>query len=117
MEAYNQFLCGLFTKPSEPACQAETLDLCLFDLQYGGDLLQPTPEWRHNEYDVFQTGEGDFNKGKLMNAAAREALNEDSYDCLIFHDVDMIPEHDGNVYHCNDQVRHLSPAIDEMRYQ
>lgn len=28
----------------------------------------------------------------------------------------MIPETDKNIYLCDDQARHLSPAIDEMRY-
>lgn len=52
-----------------------------------------------------------------MNVGFKEALKEDHYDCFIFHDVDMIPENNKNLYLCDDHARHLSSAIDEMRYQ
>lgn len=41
---------------------------------------------------------------------------EDKWDCFIFHDVDMIPENDLNLYRCRENPQHLSPALDEMRY-
>ena len=52
-----------------------------------------------------------------MNIGFTEALKLEKYDCFIFHDVDLIPENDRNLYYCDDQARHLSSAIDEMRYQ
>ena len=51
-----------------------------------------------------------------MNIAASEVLAIDEWDCVIFHDVDLIPQNDMNLYECTDQPRHLSPGIDEMRY-
>lgn len=52
-----------------------------------------------------------------MNVGFKEALKDDQFDCFIFHDVDMIPENNKNIYLCDDHARHLSSAIDEMRYQ
>ncbi|PAA61655.1 hypothetical protein BOX15_Mlig001508g4, partial [Macrostomum lignano] len=71
------------------------------------------------KYTVFvveQTGPEPFNRGMLMNVGVVEALKLASFDCFIFHDVDMIPEHDRNVYLCDENARHLASAIDEMRY-
>uniref|UniRef100_A0A1I8JEJ7 Beta-1,4-galactosyltransferase n=1 Tax=Macrostomum lignano TaxID=282301 RepID=A0A1I8JEJ7_9PLAT len=71
------------------------------------------------KYTVFvveQTGPEPFNRGMLINVGVVEALKLASFDCFIFHDVDMIPEHDRNVYLCDENARHLASAIDEMRY-
>ncbi len=51
-----------------------------------------------------------------MNIAAKEARKIDDFDCFIFHDVDLIPENDHNIYECYSDPRHLSPAVDELRY-
>ncbi|XP_062615875.1 beta-1,4-galactosyltransferase 4-like [Saccostrea cucullata] len=66
---------------------------------------------------VEQTGNGTFNKGRIMNAGFLEAMKTYNFDCVIFHDVDLIPEHDGNLYDCGDHPRHLSVAIDKMSYK
>lgn len=40
-----------------------------------------------------------------------------AFNCFIFHDVDLIPENDFNVYECAQYgPRHLAPAVDELRY-
>ena len=57
-----------------------------------------------------------FNKGLIMNIAFKYAMKQENFDCVIFHDVDMIPENDLNFYECGSHPRHLSPALDEMRY-
>lgn len=54
-----------------------------------------------------------------MNVAFNYSLKASSpiCDCFIFHDVDMVPENDYNVYECHrNGPRHLSPAVDELRY-
>ncbi|CAF1390189.1 unnamed protein product, partial [Didymodactylos carnosus] len=63
-------------------------------------------------------GNDTFNKGEIMNIAFSEALKlHNTFDCFIFHDVDLIPEIDLNVYECESKApRHLSPAVDELRY-
>lgn len=53
-----------------------------------------------------------------MNAAFVEALKvKDSFHCFVFHDVDLVPEDDRNMYSCPQQPRHMSVAIDEMGYK
>ncbi|XP_076373802.1 beta-1,4-N-acetylgalactosaminyltransferase bre-4-like isoform X2 [Tachypleus tridentatus] len=67
-------------------------------------------------YVVEQYGNGTFNKGVLMNAGVRESLKEAAYHCYVFHDVDMIPEDDRNMYSCPQFPRHLSVAVDKFNY-
>ena len=71
-------------------------------------------------YDCFsicQDGDEKFNRGRLLNIGVKESLKVDNFDCFIFHDVDLLPENDKNIYYCDNQARHLASAIDEMRYQ
>ncbi|KAJ8320424.1 hypothetical protein KUTeg_002011 [Tegillarca granosa] len=82
--------------------------------------LHPLLHKQQIDYRIFlveQAGNDKFNRGKLMNVGFMEALKYDKYDCFVFHDADLIPEHDRNIYMCDDHVRQLSSAIDETRYQ
>jgi len=56
-------------------------------------------------------------KGVLMNAAFIYASNEYDYQCFVFHDVDLIPEDDRNMYSCPIYPRHMSVAVNEMNYK
>lgn len=67
-------------------------------------------------YVVEQHGNDTFNKGVLMNAGAHEALRDGDFHCFVFHDVDMIPEDDRNMYSCPKLPRHLSVAVDKFNY-
>ena len=42
-----------------------------------------------------------FNRALLMNIGFNEALKEDSWNCFVFHDVDLLPENDTNIYGCD----------------
>ncbi|CAJ0571380.1 unnamed protein product, partial [Mesorhabditis spiculigera] len=57
-----------------------------------------------------------FNRAKLMNIGYKEALKLYPWNCFIFHDVDLIPEDDRNLYSCPQQPRHMSVAIDKFKY-
>lgn len=90
-----------------------------FHLRLLLDRLHPMLREQRIHYRIFlieQTGDTPFNRGMLMNVGVNEALKVDHFDCFIFHDVDLIPEHDRNIYLCDNHVRHLASAIDEMRY-
>nr|CAH7723453.1 unnamed protein product [Callosobruchus chinensis] len=72
------------------------------------------------DYTIFiveQDGDGPFNRAMLMNIGYKEALNGSNYDCFIFHDIDLLPEDDRNLYTCPDQPRHMSVAVDIFKYK
>lgn len=52
-----------------------------------------------------------------MNVGFVEAMKIRPFDCFIFHDVDLLPEDDRNIYSCPDQPRHMSVAVDIFRYK
>ncbi|XP_018495191.1 beta-1,4-galactosyltransferase 2-like [Galendromus occidentalis] len=82
--------------------------------------LHPILQRQLLDYKVFvveQFGNDTFNKGVLLNAGAREALQDSKdYECLVFHDVDLIPEDDRNLYSCPTLPRHMSVAVDKFNY-
>jgi hypothetical protein len=60
-----------------------------------------------------------FNRGLLMNIGFREAQKQDRFQCYIFHDVDLLPEDDGNTYACPDvgKPRQMAFSIDIYDYK
>jgi beta-1,4-galactosyltransferase 1 len=52
-----------------------------------------------------------------MNIGFVEALKQRRWQCFIFHDVDLLPEDDRNVYSCPEMPRHMSVAVDTMAYR
>ncbi|XP_076756019.1 beta-1,4-N-acetylgalactosaminyltransferase bre-4 [Xylocopa sonorina] len=72
------------------------------------------------DYQIFvveQKGSEAFNRAMLMNVGYVEALKERPFDCFIFHDVDLLPEDDRNLYTCPEQPRHMSVAVDKFKYR
>lgn len=74
------------------------------------------------EYGIFvveQSIEQDFNKGALYNIGFKEALKMKDWDCFIFHDIDLIPFDDRNLYNCppSDGPRHMSVSVDMYNYK
>ena len=54
---------------------------------------------QRQQYQIFVINQDDnntFNRAMLLNVGYREAEKMDSWDCFIFHDVDLIPEDDRN---------------------
>lgn len=58
-----------------------------------------------------------FNRAMLMNIGYAEAIKEHDWQCFIFHDVDLLPEDDRNIYSCPEKPRHMSVAVDTMKYR
>jgi len=72
------------------------------------------------DYGIFiveQSSDGNFNRAKLMNVGFVEALKLYEWDCFVFHDVDLLPLDDRNLYNCPDQPRHMSVAVDTFGYK
>ena len=74
------------------------------------DYLHPFLQEQLLDYVIFVVHQHDrlpFNRGALFNIGFIEAQKHYSFDCFIFHDVDLIPEDLRNVYTCGDQPRHM----------
>uniref|UniRef100_UPI00398EE341 beta-1,4-galactosyltransferase 5-like isoform X3 n=1 Tax=Pristiophorus japonicus TaxID=55135 RepID=UPI00398EE341 len=57
-----------------------------------------------------------FNRAMLFNVGFMEALKDTDWDCVIFHDVDHIPENDRNYYGCGQMPRHFAAKLDKYMY-
>uniref|UniRef100_A0A2C9JIP0 Beta-1,4-galactosyltransferase n=1 Tax=Biomphalaria glabrata TaxID=6526 RepID=A0A2C9JIP0_BIOGL len=66
---------------------------------------------------VEQSSRSTFNRGALQNVGFLEALQLGQFDCFIFHDVDLVPLNDKNLYRCGDNPRHFSVAINKYSYR
>ena len=58
-----------------------------------------------------------FNKASMMNIGFLEAMTFGLYDCVIFHDVDMMLEDDRHLYRCSDAVRHMGANVNKFGYR
>ncbi|KAF7240857.1 Beta-1,4-galactosyltransferase 5 [Varanus komodoensis] len=67
-------------------------------------------------YVIEQAGNQPFNRAMLFNVGFREAMKDLDWDCLIFHDVDHIPENDRNYYGCGQMPRHFAAKLDKYMY-
>ncbi|CAG5081168.1 Oidioi.mRNA.OKI2018_I69.PAR.g9804.t1.cds [Oikopleura dioica] len=68
-------------------------------------------------YSVNQANDGSpFNRAKLLNIGF-DVAKDDGFDCFFFHDVDLVPENDKNIYECLDTPRHYSGYIDKFNYK
>ncbi|KAH7953935.1 hypothetical protein HPB49_014354 [Dermacentor silvarum] len=66
------------------------------------------------DYGIFVIEQGDaagFNRAKLLNVGYVESTALYDYQCFVFHDVDMVPLDDRNVYTCPEQPRHMSVNV------
>ncbi len=54
-----------------------------------------------------------------MNIGFKEAQKQDRFQCFIFHDVDLLPEDDGNTYACPEvgKPRQMAFSIDIYDYK
>ena len=80
----------------------------MFDLNIHPNLLifvPPSGPWE------------EFNRAMLFNIGFVEASKQQTWDCFVFHDVDLLPEDDRNLYSCPAWPRHMSAAIDILMYR
>ena len=94
--------------------------------------MHPYLQRQQLKYTIFlveQINDSPFNKGILNNAAFNEIiLNKNSffksdndyfdYDCVMYHDVDLLPTDDLNLYSCpTDKPVHYSILVDNIDYK
>lgn len=54
----------------------------------------------------------------LLNKNTLEGVTRSEFDCVIFHDVDMLPTDELNSYTCPEKrPRHLSVLVDQYDYR
>jgi len=68
-------------------------------------------------YVINQGGKNSFNRAMLLNVGYVEAMKDYNWTCAIFHDVDLLPEDDRNLYTCPSQPRHMSVAVNKFKYK
>ncbi|KAF7251150.1 Beta-1,4-galactosyltransferase 4 [Varanus komodoensis] len=88
----------------------------LYLLEYLHPFLQ-RQQLDYGIYVVHQAGNVKFNRAKLLNVGYLEALKEENWDCFIFHDVDLVPENDFNIYMCGSQPKHLVVGRNSTGYR
>jgi hypothetical protein len=66
---------------------------------------------------IFKIANITFNRALLFNIGYQEVMKHYAWECLIFHDVDLIPEDDRNIYSCPPEPRHMSVAVNTMNYE
>ncbi|XP_067664969.1 beta-1,4-galactosyltransferase 4-like [Haliotis asinina] len=55
-----------------------------------------------------------FNRALLMNIGFVEALKTKNFTCFIFHDVDLLPVTDHNLYRCGATPRHMAVSNSKL---
>ncbi|XP_003766757.1 beta-1,4-galactosyltransferase 3-like [Sarcophilus harrisii] len=89
----------------------------LYQLLYHLHPFLQRQQIHYTIYVVHQIDNNTFNRGKLLNVGFKEAMKENNWQCIYFHDVDLIPEDDRNVYGCSVLPMHSAVAIDKFQYK
>ncbi|CAF0841733.1 unnamed protein product [Didymodactylos carnosus] len=82
--------------------------------------IHPFLQRQQLDYTLFvvnQHGTNLFNRAALFNVGYIEAMKLYNYTCFIFHDVDLLPEDNRNLYECGTKPRHMSVAVDKFNYK
>ena len=53
----------------------------------------------------------------IFNIGYTEVQKLHQWDCYVFHDVDLLPENDHNMYNCSEQPLHMAVALDTEGYR
>ncbi|XP_013179796.1 PREDICTED: beta-1,4-galactosyltransferase 2-like [Papilio xuthus] len=74
------------------------------------------------EYGIFiieQYRYKSFNRAKLMNVGFVESQKQKAggWQCFIFHDIDLLPLDQRNLYQCQKDPLHMSVLIDKFNYK
>ncbi|XP_063302611.1 beta-1,4-galactosyltransferase 4-like isoform X2 [Pelobates fuscus] len=89
-------------------------------LLYMLNHLHPFLQRQQLEYGIYiihQARNEKFNRAKLLNVGYLEALKEMQWDCFIFHDVDLLPENDFNLYLCDTEPKQLVVVRNTTNYK
>ncbi|XP_075980765.1 beta-1,4-N-acetylgalactosaminyltransferase bre-4-like [Anticarsia gemmatalis] len=68
------------------------------------------------QYQIFvieQYGTDIFNKGRLFNAGFKEVQRLHKFQCVVFHDLDLLPGNREILYTCPTLPRHMCSVVDD----
>ena len=65
---------------------------------------------------LLHTTSSPFNRGMLSNIGFVECEQDMHYDCLVIHDVDVLPEDDRNFCVCRSNRIHMSTLVEQFGY-
>ena len=131
-EAISDFLRNLTIRPggySRPDCSAKFRVALVIpyrdrepQLRLFVKHMHPFLTRQQLDYAVFvvEAREGlEFNRALLMNVGFLEALRLTGgyWECFVFHDVDLLPEDERNLYTCGDMPVHMSAAVSTHKYK
>ncbi|CAD5112485.1 DgyrCDS1701 [Dimorphilus gyrociliatus] len=77
----------------------------------------PSQEIEYRFFVIEQDQPQIFNKGTLMNIGYLEISKLYTFDCIIFHDVDLLVEDGRNIYNCYKSPRHIGSHVDKYGYK
>ncbi|KAL5021097.1 hypothetical protein ScPMuIL_000252 [Solemya velum] len=85
-------------------------------------LLNVIPLLRRQQADatIFVSEQAEvenFNRGMMKNIGFIEATKYDQFDCVVFNDVDYVPEDDHNIYQCLPQPNHMAGRPEKKGYK
>ena len=83
---------------------------------YGYEFVNPIENKKENtSKESDSDSDSELRKADITSSPAiRRPVQP---NCLILHDVDMLPEDDRNIYRCGEQPRHLAVAVEKHRYR
>ncbi|XP_067318342.1 beta-1,4-galactosyltransferase 3-like isoform X2 [Anolis sagrei] len=93
---------------------------CEQHLKYLLYYLHPFLQRQQLSYGIYTIHQAEnyiFIRAKLLNVGFKEAMKDEDWDCIFFHDVDLIPEDDRNMYTCDRFPKHVAVAMDKFGYK
>ncbi|XP_063895277.1 beta-1,4-N-acetylgalactosaminyltransferase bre-4 [Helicoverpa armigera] len=72
------------------------------------------------EYQIFvieQYGTELFNKGRVYNAGFQEMMKFNTFNCVIFHDLDLLPMDENILYNCPTLPRHMCAVVNDTNME
>ncbi|XP_077557241.1 beta-1,4-N-acetylgalactosaminyltransferase bre-4-like [Haemaphysalis longicornis] len=93
--------------------RAENLKVLIYNLH----RVLATQQIDYGVFVIEQGDDQDFTRAKLLNVGVKESTILHEYQCFVFHDVDLVPVDDRNVYTCPEHPRHMSVSFDTSRFR
>jgi hypothetical protein len=53
----------------------------------------------------------------LSNIGFKESMLDIGYDCIVIHDLDILPEDDRNFYTCTNNPIHMAVKVEQFNYR